>query len=272
MKTIVSVTSALFLLASGLTAPAQTLLLQDSFALNGTTRVAGASLSNKTVENYDPTMFSGSAPIWQAAGGQTVFSSTGSIVPLDPLTSGAIQAVVEVPNISSGTLTLKMDLVVGNAEWVGFQFMSSSMPKHEWGAYNWFYSGNELFAMINGSGQVQLFRNGTGTQLGSWNIAGFSKTTIYSLQLDYDRDASAATIWVNDTPIVSGFSITDLNDPTIGYVGFRSQGADMTNTTVDNFSYLGTVPEPNTMVLLTASLATVCFARRRKSSRASLSK
>jgi hypothetical protein len=264
MKTITSISTALFLIASGLSASAQIVYLEDSFALNGTTRTAGTALTNIPVEDYDPAMFPGPAPIWKTLNNNTVFSAAGSIVSNG---GGTMQGLVAVPNILTGTLTLKMDLTLGNADWVGFGFLGAN------GQTNWFDSTNPLFVAIDKSATVKLYRNGnSGSEpvLGSWNIANFDKDATYTLQLDYDRDNSAATIWLNDTLIVSGLSITGLNNSDISYVGFRANRTSPGSTdgsSFDNFSYMGTVPEPTSVVLLTAGLATMCFARRRKACR-----
>lgn len=264
MKKITGILAVLLLFAVGISAQAQIQVLQDGFSLASGVRAAGDSLNGKTVEQYDAGSF-GTPPYWLSSS-RAKFSATGTIVPA-ATNQGSMQAEVAVSNMASSTLTLKLDITVGSADWVGVQFMSSAAP-FEYGDYKWFYTGNELFAMITNSGSVQLFRNGTTTNLGSWNLSGFSASSTYTLQLQYDRNLQTASISVNGSSIASNIAITGLNDPTIGYVGFRAQGADITGTSVDNFAYLSSVPEPNSVALLMLSVSALCFVVRRKSCQA----
>lgn len=266
MKKITGILAVLLLFAAGVSTQAQIQILQDSFSLASGIRAAGDSLDGKTVEQYNAGSFS-TPPIWLSST-RSRFSATGTIIP-SAANVGSMQGVVSVSNLASSTLTLKLDITVGAADWVGVQFLSSAAPYVTGnGEYNWFYNGNELFAMITNTGSVQLFRNGTATNLGAWNLSGFSASSAYTLQLQYNRDLQTASISVNGSSVASNIAIGTLNDPTIGYVGFRGQGASLLGSSVDNFSYLTSVPEPNSLALLTLSMATLCFVVRRKSCRA----
>lgn len=214
------------------------MIVEDSFDVTSVHRSAGDSLNGQKVEKYAEKDFE-KPPAWLSNSNATFANGGGIIAVRD---EGSIQGLVAVNNVEHGQLTLKMDAKVGGAEWVAIGFLSGSAPKN-YGEYHWFHPGNPLFATLTGKGEVCIIRNGAddGTKniIGAWPIKGFSKSTVYTFEFQYDRDTRVAIVKINGMTIGSGVTVTDLNDATFGFVGFRSQGSAMLagDTRINNFSY-----------------------------------
>lgn len=214
------------------------MILEDTLDTSSGNRSQGDSLNDKKVEKYAEKSFE-KQPVWLSSS-NTTFANDGGVTAVRD--GGSIQGLVAVQNQEHGQLTLKMDAKVADAEWVALGFLAANVPK-KYGEYHWFHSGNLLFATLTQKGEVCIIRNGAdgGTKniVKAWTIKGFSKSAVYTFEFQYDRDTRTAIVKVNGMTVGSGIAVTDLNESTFGFVGFRSQGTEMLagDTRISNFSY-----------------------------------
>jgi|GEM_PF-5874436 hypothetical protein len=200
-------------------------------------RSAGDRLKDERVEKFDRKSFD-LTPTWIARS-NTVFSEEGGVTNRE---GHSMQALIAVNNPTKGQLTLKANAKVGNADWVALGFLSPSAPE-TYGEPNWFYPDNPLFAILTRKGRVNVIRNGAqdGAKniIASWPVKGFSETSVYTFEFQYDLDTKRAIVKINGDPVGPGVVVEGLNDPSIGFVGFRAQGDDIIpgDTRVQNFSY-----------------------------------
>lgn len=200
--------AALALLAAPLSVSGD-VILADSFGGRD-----GARLHGAVVSVWDGAAHS-AAPTW-VAGANAVVSDGRVTTDAD----GPAELRLATPNQIQGVLALGADIRLGDSgtEWIGLSFLSST-------TVNFFNPANTLLLIVNKGGFVMLFKNGTAEKLSATQIAGFSPSKTYALELLYDRAAGVAHVLVdgvrmNARPIAVGA----LNGDAFAAVGLRIHG------------------------------------------------
>lgn len=265
MISIRSLALAASLILSGSAAMASTVLVSDSFALNGTTRTAGSELAGLA-----PEVGSG---LWTSSffAGNSVFGADGDIVRKANSTTEA-RIGLSVPQ--HGILTLESELTGINGGWssVGFTTSATTSQAGAWAAANF---GTVLWARIQG-GSYFINVNGVGFQIGNGSISGFGYAKDYTMVLSYDLDNIQVSLsisnggtevvntgWINVAAVSQG-AADYLSGATIGAAGFRIEGAAIAGyeayPKVESFSVVTTVPEGSTVSLVLAGAALLGLA------------
>jgi hypothetical protein len=192
---------------------------------------AGKTLHGSPIEHRDSaTRLLSSA--W-TANPHLVFSSSGDFVTTAINKGGELKFTA--PDKKEGMLTLKADVKVQSADWIGLSLLSSV-------EVNVFDPRNTLLVLLNSTGFVQVLKNGSKVMLYSSSpaLAGWNPQKFYTLELRYDRSAGTVDVLVdnvrlNAKPILVG----ELNSNTFSAVGVRLHGESIKANTpaIDNFSY-----------------------------------
>lgn len=229
---------------------------------------ANTALNGTDVETWNSSVYE-SAPTWTTYNGgsftNVVYSSTGTSVTAGASGASA-QFQVATPSQSEGLLTLSADVKVQSADWIAFTLMGSSQV-----FYN---SSSTLLVLLNATGYVQVYKNGTTTNLYQTGspISGWSNSAVHSFEIQYDRTAKTLDVFVDGNKINNNsINVGDPNNASYDYVGMRMQGAGIQAgvPTIDNFSYSASaIPEPAAGSLMigaaAALLAGLAYLRRRR--------
>lgn len=248
----IGLTMLALILSCGL-AQAQVIIAADTFTLNGTTRVSGASLNTIAVETG-----TGS---WSTIT-DTRFSSSGTIVASINNANSSVSTLGEIaftnPN-PTGILSVQADLVTSTSQWGGIGFQTSASPSQT----NWFSTSNLLWVYLTKSGGWYIYSGGLTTQVATGVISSYSSTTPYTLTLSYDPGTNMVDLLINGTD-VSGWKSVTLGG-SIGSAGFIDYAtATAGASSVDNFQ-LSVVPEPGSLALtLLGGMSVMVFVLRRE--------
>lgn len=235
MKPKLLALSALLSLASVIPAFAA-VIIADNFG--GTNN---SQLNSAAVPTYDSALYS-SAPTWVANSHVVYDSNTAT---LNANNHG--NSLVATPNQMGGILSLKADIKLDTAGWIGLAFYTSASSSI-------FTATNPLTLMLTNEGTVSLRKNSTVDILGTWSIPSFDPGIVYTLELQYNRSAGTANVLLGGSQLnTSAIEIGSLTDSTIGAVGFyvrKATGIDINlyGPEIAEFSY-SSIPEPSTAAL-----------------------
>lgn len=239
---------------------AQTILVSDTFALNGTTRVAGGDLFGL------PPEYELGNETWNTEYAR--FGSNGGItVPNAGNFSASTRIGFSTP--LDNILTVSISMTVATTDWVGSGFYQSSNPSTS------LISGGLLWALIRPSGEWTIFANGTSVELASGTIASLDASEPFTFSLSYDTTNQTARAFTiigsTETNLITsndGWFATGLIDGTsTTAAGFRinANGSTVADTALVGNFVVTAVPEPAAVTLILGSLAFAGFeALRRK--------
>ena len=239
---------------------AQTVLIQDSFTLNGTTRVEEGSLNGT-----EPDTSLGGGTWIVTNGAPTVFTSSGAVG-----TNGSTQAEARIPigQLAAST-TVSATVVVGDTtggtEWVSVGFLKNTTNT------NWFSANaSALWVMIRPTGNWTVFANGSSVTVASGIVSDFSATASYTLGLTYDPDSSMVSAFLTSsagttTTLYSGSVSGTVNGASISVAGLRINSSS-TTASIDDFQVTSaaSIPEPGTAALVVGMLTAGIAVERRR--------
>lgn len=233
-----------------------TVLVSDSFALNGTTRTAGAGL-----DNLPPEYETGSA-VWQSVFGR--FGTSGGITTPDGFFGAGARIGITPP--ADNILSVSAQFSVATLDWGAIGFFQSSSSSDR------LNSDGLVWALVRPSGDWTIFLNGTSTEVASGTIASFSEP--FTLGLSYDTSNQTARFYTiigsTETSLISTndgwFSTGFASGTTSTAAGFTLNGGGSTienSPLVSNFSVTA-IPEPSSAVLLLGAFGIAILVTRRR--------
>lgn len=179
---LVAITSIISFAGSVSAAGKSTILVEDSFALNGTSRLPGTDLNGQ-----DPEQQNG-ASSWQADYAR--FSKDGSI-------TGAVNndgvfpasARIGIAPLPSEIITITVETVVKTSDWVAVGFSGNK------GSSSLIESGL-LWVLLRPSGEWTIFADKTSTEIASGKLTDFMPDEKCTLGLSWDPDAKLLRAFV----------------------------------------------------------------------------
>ncbi|MFA6959703.1 MAG: PEP-CTERM sorting domain-containing protein [Opitutaceae bacterium] len=260
----------LALSAQAVTATAQTIIVQDSFTLNGTSRVAGGSLAPTSPEQQV------GGNVWKTASGiaSGVFTAGGAITTKQNNYPTEMRIGIAQP---STEVTVSASIVVGNAAFTAIGFLTTDNGTTS----SWLATGSSadsaLWVYITPTGSWNIYINGTTTKISSGSISGFSASSTYTLGLTYVPDTQMARAFLVDsggteTSLYAsngGWFASGVAATSIAATGFRIHSIASTTTgspVVDDFlvASTSTIPEPSSVALLAGGIILAMVVGRRR--------
>lgn len=221
---------SLLALASGLCAQIvwNTTVLEDTFQLNGSARVAGGDLWG-AVETGDGSWLSGNGTTKFGAGGGIIAHNTtaGQGAGYGSAYSRVSFGSFDLAKQADGYLKLTASVTLGKmSEWVGFGFLKNN-------GSDWWGGGgvNQLWVRINSVGTIWLAGNNVSNP--SFSVSGrsgFTTSGPVEIALLYNVATQGVDIYFNGENVTPGWGLKTNVPISAAAVGFYLNGSQGPNT------------------------------------------
>lgn len=262
-------TSAFTVQADDITWP--TLVLADSFELNGTTRTAGGTLYGKP-EQGDGTWLNGNSTTRFNNGGGIVGWNTTNGAGYGSAYSRVSFGSFDFSQQTTGYLKLTASVTLGQmSEWMGFGFLTGN-------GSDWWGGGsvNQLWFRINAAGMITLQGNvNNAVSLSIAGREGFTASGPLEISILYNVETHGVDLYFGDEILTKNWNLKTNSALTVGAAGFylngstgpNAQGAISEIHSIAVYSTEPQIPEPSTVAAIGAGAALLAAVYLRRNGR-----
>ncbi|MBP1990110.1 LamG-like jellyroll fold domain-containing protein [Paenibacillus eucommiae] len=223
--------------ASELVPTNMSLIISDSFTVDGVNRITGSELNDTMTEVGEKT--------WEASSA-FVFAGSGNEGYVTSAYSGTRTAFV--PYVPAASLaSIEMDMKpFGMGGWAAVGFGKEASA---------FWGGGQIWMFLREDGYYNIWVNGTQNLLAAGSIPSFDPDVYTHLRLDYNADMQTVSVWVNDDSIVNASNIGGIAGftPDIQFAGFMASEQTPNEAAFKNFQVKEEAPPVENPLPLTIS-------------------